>query len=141
VFGASLVLGFYIGAYVRHGGTFRLDPSDPDYQGAQLEMNVKAEDDVATSNALRAYLSFLDQNASKVSPQFNSYFTADRALTLTRLAITMQRLGDDKRGHDYLERALALCGEMKWAQCDEEWLRKGAAAMTGDWSNPSNSRN
>jgi hypothetical protein len=132
--GISLIVGSYVGSYVRHSAAFRQDAADPDLQAALLEYRVTSGDETAHCEALADYLEYLERRAPQSQRQFSSYFAADKALTLVRLATVTHRSGQTEQSRQFLDRALALCTEMKWAQCDEAQLSEGAAKLDNAWS-------
>ena len=131
---ASLMLGFYVGSYVRHSAAFRPDATDPDLQAALLEYRVNSGDEAARRAALSDYLEYLERGAPESQRQFQSHYAADKALTLVRLATVTNRLGQSEQSRQFLGRALALCRDMRWAQCDEAQLSEGAAKLESAWS-------
>jgi hypothetical protein len=133
-FGACVPAGFYVGAYVRHDNAFRADPSDLDHQAALLELRVDPSHEQARLGLLLAYLALLDSDAPKSRSAFSSYLAADKALTLARLSSAARGLGQQEASRRYMDRALELCGEMKWSQCDEERLADGATKMNRAYS-------
>lgn len=128
-FGVCVIAGFYVGAYVRHDRAFRTTPSDLDHQAAMLELRISSSREQGNLDLLLAYLALLDRAGAKSPPQFPNYFAADKALTLARLSATAHSLGQQETSRQYLGQALALCGEMKWSECNEERLADGATKM------------
>ena len=132
--GVSVALGFYLGSYVRHSAAFRQDATDPDLRSAFLEYRVMSRDGAARRTALADYLEYLEHETPQSQRQFPSYLAADKALTLVRLAMDTRRSGQTEQGRQFVDRALAICREMKWAQCDETQLSEGAAKLDSAWS-------
>ena len=101
--GASVALGFYVGAYIRHGAVFQREATDPDLQAALLEYRVMSEDTAAHFAALSHYLAYLENLAPQSQRQFQSYFAAEKALTLVRLATATHRLGQTEKSWQLLD--------------------------------------
>ncbi len=133
-FAVAFVLSFYFAAYGRHRAAFQHDALDSDLQAALLEYRVMSQDGATKLAALSEYLGYLEGGPLQTERQFRSYFAAEKALTLARLAVTARQMGQQKEGQQFMERALALCIDMKWSTCGEEELTEGATKLDSGWS-------
>jgi hypothetical protein len=127
----SLAVGFYVGAYVLHETVFQSDPSDLDRQAAILEIQLRESDTPTSVELLSKYLVLLNADHPASKPRQASYLATERALTLARLSVATQGLGQQGASAKYLNQALALCGDMKWSHCDDAHL----IAAAGDLGN------
>jgi hypothetical protein len=85
---------------------------------AQAQRALGGDEDYRDS--LLMFLKALDEARSPIDPLFDEKsYNTDKTLTLVRLSLVEQKIGDSRKSEDYMNKALESCKKIGWKDCSE----------------------
>jgi hypothetical protein len=121
VFAAGIAIGAYLGIMVTQSRSLADEMAEVAYYSTFLEVQRSKGDDAAYEQALRGYLSILNDRKGRPSVLLSERTNAfDSALTYARLSTLARRRGAIEEASRYLAEASALCPKLGWRECSAE---------------------
>ena len=124
---ATLCVGIVIGVrYERtkyHAIAFFSEMVALGHASSLREVQGANGNDKAREEALKYYLAVIEHNhANGSSLERGSTYATDRAMVFVRLSFLAEHQGDQQQAKRYLDKAVALCPELNWKECNANRL-------------------
>lgn len=117
----GLAIGLYYGSRYNEARSFAFDAAEVTYYSAYMETQMSQGTDASLEEAIRGFLTLIEQRKGHPSTLFTEKDIAtDAALSNARLAALAQKRGAPQEAQQYLARAASFCPQMGWKDCSAE---------------------